>query len=301
MQIKDLDLNLLTGFQRVAQEGSVSKASRHLHITQPALSLQIRRLEDQLGGRLFDRQNRGLKLTALGRTLLTQVRSLNQTLEALHAAIHEFHEEPSGIVEVGTYTTASSYLLAPRLAAFLRSYPKITVRYCYDPTHTILEKIVENELHCAVLSEVPADPKFDLAPFFQDELILAAGAQHPIGDEIRPSQLADADFLSYPLRHDLCYQSVEQRFGRYLAKARVPLETTSFDTLKQTLLSGVGVTFIPRYLISRELEQGLLREVKVNGPRLPIEFYIVTKKNAVHSRAARVWMEAVRAAQPAND
>jgi len=283
----NLDLNIIPCFLAVAEHGSISGASSSLHLSQPAISLQIKKLEGEIGGPLFDRHNRGLVLTPLGTKILPQARALIQVAEDIMRQSDDFYSEPSGKIKVGTYTTASSYLLPPALKGFLKKFPKTGVTYRYDPTEDLLEMIKRFEIDCAVLSEVPTnDPLLNVEPFFKDELIfVTAKANYKGTKKITPKDLEGFDYLSYPLRFDLCYRLVEQNYGKYLKKARIPVETVSFDTLKQSLLEGIGATFMPSYLIKKELENKRLTPISVGNKRLPITFSFVSKKDAPMSKA----------------
>ena len=276
-----IDYNLLRCFRVVAKTESISLASRELHLSQPAISLQIKNLEKQLGKALFDRHNRGLILTPFGQVLQRKLSKLKELELEIEELVSGDEGDVSGPVKVGTYTTASSYLLAGPVSEFLRENKKVTLSYSYDTSEGIIQKIKDYRLDCGILSDVPSDHLLDRVPVFTDQLILAQSKKHPIcAKRIDPKELSQIDFLSYPLRFDLCYRKVEQLFGSHLAKARVAVESESFDTLKQMLIQGAGATFIPKYLIHQELEEGILSEVFVGNIKIPIVFSFVTKKNA---------------------
>lgn len=282
-----LDLNWLATFRVVAECGSISKATGELHLTQPAVSQQIQKLERQLGVRLFDRHNRGLVLTPLGRGVLEQARGLSGIERGIESLLEEQASSPKGEVRIGTYTTASTYLLADPVAEFLRRHPAVRITYVYEPTESVLEKVRGYKLDCAVISEVKGDATLEALAFFEDELVLAAARSRREArrGRITLAQMSETEYLSYPLRFEACYRQVEKRFGRELARCRAPVESESFDTLKQMLLRGVGLTWIPRYLIRRELARGELKEIAVGREPLPIVFKFVTKRGAALPRA----------------
>ncbi len=285
-----MDLNLLRCFKVVAENESITEASKTLHLSQPAISLQIKRLEEQIGKQLFDRHNRGLSLTPFGITVLAHSKRLFDVESELQALINGKSEEPQGRVRIGTYTTASSYLLSKPLTELLKNNRKVSVSYAYATCEEIIEKIKNYSLECGVFSEVPPDDHLEITPIFTDKLIFAQSAKIPLvkTDKIVPADLSHIDFLSYPLRYDLCYRSVEQRFGRHLAKTRVVAESENFETLKQMLIQGAGATFIPRYLIESELKKGLIKEIEIQKVNLPITFSFVTKRNAELSAATEL-------------
>lgn len=291
----NIDLNLLRCFQVVSEKSSISEASSILHLSQPAISLQIKRLEEQIGRKLFDRHNRGLILTKFGEQFLERARRLLEVQDDLIGLVEKVDSEPSGILRVGTYTTASSYLLSGFVTDFLKQHQKVSLSYKYEESRILLEKIKDYRLDCAILTDVPEDKGLDSQIIYKDELIFAVATKRAESKlkQISPSRLSEFDFLSYPLRYDLCYRTVEAKFGAHLAKARVVVETESFDTLKQMLVKGAGATFIPKYLVQKELQSGVLTEIKVGSTSLPIAFSIVTKRDAELSHAARLFRAAV--------
>jgi len=272
-----MELSRLLLFKAVADAGSVSAAASRVHMSQPALSLQIQALEHELGLKLFSRHNRGLILTEEGEALKTRTIHLEEWISETQSVLSGL-KSAEGKIRIGTYTTASSYLLAPKLSSFFKSFPKIELSYQYLTTEEILRKVKNLELDCAVISEVPPDDGIEIEPFFKSELILVCSSKNKsIPSEIEKEKLGAYPFLSYPLRLDYCYREVERRFGKYLKNAYVPVESESFDTLKQTLLSDIGMTFIPEYLVANELKEKKLRRIRLKS-ELPVTFSLITRR-----------------------
>jgi DNA-binding transcriptional LysR family regulator len=273
-----IDLNKIKYFQAVAQLLNISKASKVVNLSQPALSLQIQGLEYELKVKLFERNNRGLILTEEGRKLYERAQLLidweKQTIDIMSNL-----SGPEGVLKIGSYTTASSYLLTPILKPFFTHYPKIQIEYDYSTTDQIITKIKNLDLDCAVISEVPEDNGIHIEHFFHDELVLVAAKERKIPKEIKPIDLKEHDFLSYPLKQDYCYKEIERKLGKYLNKANVPIESISFDTLKQSLIHDLGISFMPKYLIRNEIKRKELKVIQVKGVKLPIVFSIITKKD----------------------
>lgn len=291
----NLDLNLLNCFRVVAEKGSISYASSILHLSQPAISLQVKRLEDQISKKLFDRHNRGLFLTKFGEQFLEKTRRLLEVQDDLVGLISRTDSQPSGLLRVGTYTTASSYLIASAAHDYLKKFKNVTLSYHYNESKLILEQIKDYRLDCAILTDVPIDKNLEIKEFYKDELVFAVSAQKNESKlkNISAKDLMEFDFLAYPLRYDLCYRTVEAKFGSYLSKSRVVVETESFDTLKQMLLLGAGATFIPRYLIAKELQSGKLSEIQVGQTKLPITFSFITKMNADLPKRTQLFREEI--------
>lgn len=291
----EIDLNLLKCFEAVADNNSISLASKTLHLSQPAISLQIKKLEGQISRKLFDRHNRGLILTNFGSQFLIKTKLLLEVQTELKMLVNQTEQEATGKLRVGTYTTASSYLVSGPAAQFLTENPKVSLVYNYDESRQILEKVKSLQIECAVLTDVPADPNLKIEKFFEDELVFAIANQKKAlwPKQIQPRDLSSFRFLSYPLRHDLCYRTVESKFGAHLNKCEISTETESFDTLKQMLLKGAGATFIPRYLIAKEIEAGVISTIQIGQTRLPITFSFVTKKNSLLSLSTQKFKDSI--------
>ena len=271
-----MDLNKIKHFQAVAKTLNISKACKFVHLSQPALSLSIQSLEHDLGIRLFERNNRGLILTEEGRKLFERSQLLLDWESETEDIINDLNR-PKGSISIGTYTTGSSYLITPRLNNFLKQYPEININYDYSDTDEIINKIKNLELDCAIISEVPDDLGIEKIPFFSNELLLVASDKYKISNKINPSELSQYDFLSYPLRSDYCYREIDKKVGKFIKNIKIT--STSFDTLKQSLLHGLGITFMPEYLITNELKNKKLRKIEIKGLKLPIQFSFITKKD----------------------
>ena len=149
-----MDLNKVINFRAVADAGSISRACAVTHLSQPALSLQMQALEEELEVTLFERTNRGLLLTEEGRVLYERSILLedwkNETSSLLSG-----QSEPAGTLKVASYTTASSYLLMPILKSFFTEFPQVELLFEYCDTKEALAKIKTLELDCAIMSEIP--------------------------------------------------------------------------------------------------------------------------------------------------
>lgn len=289
-----IDYNLLRSFRAVADSGSISLASQSIHLSQPALSLQMKALEHQLGKKLFYRHRRGLSLTPFGELLNQKVDRFQEFEGEIAELISGDPGEPSGKIKIGTYTTASSYILAEPVSKFLKNHKKISVSYAYLPSDEMIQKIKDYHLDCGVFTDVPSDVLLERTELFKDRLIFAQSTKYPLcKKKIAPGELKNIDFLSYPLRFDLCYRKVEKYFGAHLSKTRIAAESESFDTLKQMLIAGAGATFIPQYLVKKELEQNILSEIEVGHHKIPIVFYLVTRKGADRSPAMKIFCESL--------
>lgn len=275
-----MNLTRIPYFLKVAELGSISKATSEVFLSQPALTLQIQALEEELGFALFERHNRGLTLTAQGERLYERAKLLREWQRETSALL-EAEDRLQGTIKIGTYTTASSYLLAPWLKNFFREHPDISIEYDYGSVEASIQKLKKLDLDCLIMSEVPEIDGLKKIPLAQDQLILVASSKNKeVPARLTPRDLAHYPFLAYPHKFDFCYREVERKLGKYLALAPTPIISESFDTLKQSLLQDIGITFMPRYLIERELKEKVLRPIEVTGLHLPIQFYFVVRAHS---------------------
>lgn len=272
-----MNLTRIPYFLKVAELGSISKATSEVFLSQPALTLQIQALEEELGFALFDRHNRGLTLTAQGARLYERAKLLREWQKETSALLAE-DDHLRGPIKIGTYTTASSYLLAPVLKSFFNDHPGISIEYDYGSVEAAIHKLKKLDLDCLVMSEVPETEGLKKIPLVRDQLILVASSKNKeVPARLAPRDLANYPFLAYPHKFDFCYREVERKLGKYLAQAPTPIISESFDTLKQSLLQDIGITFMPRYLVEGELKDKTLRPIEVTGLQLPIQFYFVVR------------------------
>src|ERR1700686_1483896 len=134
-----MELQQLRYFCAIADTGSFTRAAQQTHVSQPSLSQQIRKLEDELGARLFDRLSRAVQLTELGRSFLPRARAILRDLEAARSEVVERKMSISGPVSVGVIPTIAPYFLPPILAAFARKYPDARVTVVEEITPLLLE------------------------------------------------------------------------------------------------------------------------------------------------------------------
>ena len=170
----DFDLNLLLCFKVVAENSSVSKAAKILCLTQPAVSAQIKKLETQFKIQLFQRHNRGLVLTTPGKHLFCEVKKWESMLNEILETTKNLHNDISGAIRIGTYSTISSHLLPGKIKTFLKKFPQISFSFDYRATEELLRRVMHHELDCAILCDIETHSDLQQVMFFQDEMLLVA-------------------------------------------------------------------------------------------------------------------------------
>ncbi len=232
----------------IAEHGTFTAAATHAHLSQPALSASIRRLEETLGARLFHRGRRGAELTAAGRALMPHARAVLAGVADARRAVAAVAGLAAGEVRLGAGATYCTYVLPPALLAFRDAHPGLRLRLREAHTHDLRQAVASGDLDLAV---VPGD---DGDPWRIDELILvgAPGAR-----------LQGSAFVTFarpsPTRAWL---------DRILPDAEIAMELRSIAAVKGTVRSGIGVTLVSREAVRRDLADG--RMVALDHPATPI-------------------------------
>jgi len=282
-----LDLRLLHCFEAVAAKGSLTAAAKELHVTQPAATMQLKRLEAQLGGALFERQRRGMVMTRLGKLLVEYVGRYRNLATAIARVASDFAERPRGRVTVGTYTTATSYLLRKCLSSFFRSHPDVSLFFDYSAEHLLMSRLRSYDLDCGIMAELPDASDLDRQPIVRVPMVYVVGKRFgALPDTIPADELQNVPFLSYSNPEERVYQqSVVRHVGVFLERARVVVEGENQETFKRLAIDSVGATILPQYMVERELKTGQLRHVKIAHHKLHIDFSFATKRDALLSAA----------------
>jgi DNA-binding transcriptional LysR family regulator len=238
----------LRHFLLIVDHGTYTAAARHAHVSQPALTSSIRRLEDQLDARLLDRGRLGATLTAAGKALLPHARAAVVAIADGRRALAALDRLDTGEVRIGGGQTACTYLLPPVLSAFRRKFPRIALR----------------------LREMPEELALDAFEAGELDMVVAGG---PHGDRFRDDRIVlvaapGIDTKSLPFIAFAPGSAVRTVMDHHFPGVPIAMELGSISTVKGSVRAGIGVALISRTAVATDLELGRLVEVK--DPRTPI-------------------------------
>src|SRR5215468_9586164 len=201
-----MELHQLRYFTAVADTSSFSRAAERCHVSQPSLSQQILKLESELGGRLFDRLGRSVRLTELGQAFLPRARSVLHELSTAKDEVTERLESEAGPVVIGAIPTIAPYWLPPRLATFSRKFPKIHLTIAEEITPVLLERLRSGSVDLAILALPIRGHEFDAQPLFTDLFFAALPKNHKLArrPSLRLTDLRTEPFLF--LRDGHCFR-----------------------------------------------------------------------------------------------
>ncbi len=250
----------LTVFRAVAAQLSFRKAAEELYLTQPAVTFQIKALEDDLGVSLFDRSGQRIALTAAGELLLDSARNSQEILHQAAQRIAALDGSFGGELTLGVSTTISQYLLPRLLRGFLMDHPQARFRVITGNTEHIVQSVLDGHSALGLIEGPARNREVGTEPFLRDELVLIVPAAHEWaeGAEIAASDLADSPLLMRE-RGSGSRRVLElalERAGVKLRSLRVAMELDSVEAIKSAVEAGLGIGFVSRWAVARDLRLG---------------------------------------------
>ncbi len=279
-------LRQLDTFLAVADALSVSRAAASLHVTQPAVSMQLRQLEQALGSPLVQPSGRGIALTDAGVELREYARRVVFHLTELDDVMAERRGAYRGRIELAIITT-SKYFMPMLLMRFRKRYPKIETGLRVLNREAILQLLSRNEVDLVVMGRAPDELECISAPFATNPLGIVSAPDHPMSRRrhIDLRELKDQDFVARETGSGTRL-SMERLFARHRIKPRIVMEIPSNETIKQAVMAGMGLSFVSLRTTRQEIAAGHLALLDVQGLPLIRHWYITHLKNKRLSPAA---------------
>lgn len=286
MQIADL-----TAFVTVARERSFSRAAKVLHRTQPAVSQAIKRLEDELGDRLFDRSARDGALTEAGRLLLEYAERILRTAGDAAAAVRELQELRRGRVVIGA-NEAAVHSLLPVLSRFVTSHPEVNVEVRRVPSRQMAAALLDRSLDVGVLTFQPPERGLQSILLGQDELVMLAHPEHRLANRKRVSiQEVGREAVIAHNDPSPARERVLRLYERRHAPINIRMSLPSLDGIKRAVEMGLGIAVLPRRCALAEIAAGRLAAVKIPELSSPRTVRMVFRRGAELSHAAQAFLE----------
>jgi LysR family transcriptional regulator, nitrogen assimilation regulatory protein len=273
-----MDLRGLQYFVKIAELGSITKAAGHLHVAQPALSRQVKQLEEQLGAELLIRESRGIRLTDSGRQLFDHAHTILREVERAQDEVRSSAGRPSGRVVLGVVPTICP-VIAPALVSTLRrDFPHIELTITEDYTTPMLDRVGEGRVDLAVLTEPPPTRRVVIEPLLMEEMALAAprGARKPgviSIDELSRTPI----IISQGLRNIM-----DNLLGNEGPMLTVMLELNSIETIRLMVREGIGPAVLPRSIVRTDAAKGELTLHRIGAAG------IYRRLATAHSRTRRL-------------
>lgn len=278
-------------FESVFRHGSYTRAAEELHLTQPAVSIQIKRLEEQAGTPLLEQVGKKMFPTAAGKEMYSASLDILTRIAELKNSLDELEGTVKGILQVSVITTAK-YFLPELLGSFLQKYPDVEPKLKFTNRARIIERLMNNVDDFVIMGQVPEDDHLEAYPFLNNIISIVAPADHPLAKKknIPLKELVNHRFLNREAgsgTRSVC----DQLFEKHDVKIEPYMELGSSEALKQAVMAGLGIAALSTHSVQLELEVNKLAILNVEGFPLKRRWYAVHMKGRKLSLVAKTFLD----------
>lgn len=290
-----MEINQLEFFLKIVEEGSFSKAAERAFRTQPAVSLAIRRLEEEIGAPLFDRSQKTPALTEAGQVFHGYARRIITLRDQAREAVRELRELRAGRVRVGANESTSLYLLPEVILAFRARHPHVKVEIYRHPSERLPREVLDANVDFALTAFEPPDRDLEAFPVLRDELVLILSPAHPLAarESVSVAELGGEQFLAHNVKTGSRLKVIET-FAEQRTPLNITLELATIETIKRFVQKEVGLAFVPRMCVTEELERGTLASVPVRGLSYTRTLWVIRRRASTPSHAAAAFLETLK-------
>jgi len=287
----NLTLRQLKVFDAVARHGSYTRAARELHLSQPAVSMQVRQLEEAAGLGLFEQVGRRIFLTEAGEAMQQAARAIRDQLDSLDEQLQQLRGMSGGRLTVSVATTAH-YFIADLLAVFAERHPGVVIRLDVTNRASLLRALADNVADMVVMGQPPAESDLEAGAFMDNPLVVVAPPAHALAGQRRIplERLQDEVFLVREPGSGT-RSAMERFFDQHGIHLKTGMEVGSNEAIKQSVRAGLGLGLLARDTVAQEL--GLKQLVELDVEQFPIlrHWYVVHRRGKHLSPAAAAFKE----------
>ncbi|HUI59084.1 MAG TPA: LysR family transcriptional regulator [Steroidobacteraceae bacterium] len=273
--MRNVTLRQMKVFAAVARHLSFTRAARELHLTQPAVSQQIKLLEAEVGLPLFEKIGRKVQLAPAGEELLRYATQAIELLREAAESLAAMRGLKRGVLKLGAVSTAK-YFAPSLLSAFTPAYPEVTIKFGVGNREEIIKQMAANEIDLVIMGRPPRELETVAAPFARHPLVIIASPDHPLAAKrhIPLRQLSSEQFL---IREEGSgtRASMEHVFRERNVSFRASMEVSSNETIKQAVMAGMGISFISAHTVGLELAAGKLVCLDIVGLPIVRDWYVI--------------------------
>ena len=290
-----MEMAQLEYFSRVVQEKSFSKAADKVFRTQPAVSIAIRRLEEEIGLALLDRTQKAPVLTEAGQVVYDYAQRILGLRDQVGQAIAEMQSLKRGLIRVGANESTSLYLLPELILKFREQHPDVKVEIYRHVSSRLPREVSERNIDFALMASEPGDRDLEAFPLLKDELVLIMSPKHPLATRlsVKIKDLGKESFVAHNVKSGSRVKVVEA-FARQHTPLHISLELATIETIKRFVQKRVGLAFVPRMCVREELDRGVLVSVPVRGLTHTRTLWAAHRRGANFSPAASAFLKILR-------
>lgn len=277
-------------FRAVAEHASFRRASERLNLSQPAVSQQIHVLEEELGVTLFDRSGNRVRLTPEGTLLLQYARRLERLANEALDALARLQGEPRGELRLGASTTVVQYILPRMLGDFQKQHPQVTLSLISGNTERIVKALLDGEIVMGIIEGPVSSREVRKQRFLEDQMVLIVPKSHPWA-EMGMVPLQSLTELPLLMREPgsgsrRVIEMALKRKGLKLKQLRIAMELDTTSAIVAGVEAGLGVGFVSRWAIGKELRLGSVKQVRVEGLNMVRDLTLIRRAGPALDGAA---------------
>jgi len=297
---KNITLQQLEALICLVDAGNFSRAAQKMGITQPALTNNIRNIEDYAGTKIVNRSKTGISLTPAGMILYNYARRISKLRNETREKILQQAANTGGDIYIGASSIPGTYILPRTLGAFQKKHPAIRIHVQTADSMEAINMVLDKQVEIGLVGKKPVNNKLVAQKLWDDKLVLAAGKAHPWYNKksVTMEQLAAEPFVlrekGSATREALeLFLKEENLIG--LSQFNICAELGSSEAIKEAVLSGCGVSIISIRAIERELAQGLIFKIPLSGCNIERDFYLIYQRQMEITDSRKMFINFLKA------
>jgi len=281
-----MTLRQLQCFAAVARNLSFTRAADELHLTQPAVSMQVRQLEQQAGLPLTEQFGRKVHLTEAGEEVFRYAKSILHLVDEMDDVLDKLKGFAGGRLRIAAISSANYF--APRLlGTFHQRFPDVGVSINVTNQTAVVRQVIDNDVDMAIMGQPPDDPQLEATPFMENPLIIVAPPDHPLAARKRiPLKALETETFLIREPGSGTRGAMQRFFREHKLKLRTGMELGSLSSIKQGVQAGLGLGLLPRGAVETEVSLGRLVELRLEDMPIERHWYVVMHKGKRLSIAA---------------
>jgi len=286
-----MEFSQLEFFVAVVQEGSFSKAAERVFRTQPAVSIAIRRLEEEIGAPLFERSQKTPALTEVGELVYDHAKRILSLRDQTVDVVSELKSLQRGRVRIGANESTSLYLLPHLILDYRALHPNVMVEIFRHSSDRLPREVLDRNVDFALLAFEPVDADLESFTVLQDELVLIMHPEHKKAKlpSVKVEDLGNEPFLAHNVKTGSRYKVMET-FAQHHTPLNITLELATIETIKRFVQLKIGLAFVPRMCVAEELERGSLTSVPVEDLTYVRTLWVTHRRGMTFSHAAHAFL-----------
>jgi len=293
-----VEIRQLKYFMSVLRSGSMGVAAEENFVTQPAVSIQMRKLEEELGTKLLARKGRNIVPTPAGKLLARYGEEILGALARARNAIEEFKGCKTGILKIGAIDAAGIYVLPRMLRLFRRRFPGIDVNVEVSDSSRLAEDLSRDAIELAIVTLPVEGGDLEVVPVLRERMVLVAAPRHPLARMKRGvlKAVAETGLITYP-SGSTTRRLIEEVFESTGLRLRAVMEVASPEAIKRLTEAGLGASVLPYPVAGSDIKRGLLKILPAGTVAFHRDLGLIVKKDGVLSPPARAFVDIIKEAR----